>query len=208
MAENAQNGDWDSVLAKRLQKKRRTEVHRSGYAGALSERSDEPADPAGGEGETFKETLLWSSSGASPEGATAGSSGGEPIRALDARDEKKAIDILLRRGGSGAGGKVLAVGAVAALAAAVGLFVGTGGPRVRRRLQVVGALAPPQEEEGPGDGGGSGTGRAGGPRQPLERLRTFHARPLRPGERPPSRETVWKELGGPLVDLDASPPLR
>ncbi|MHC4200099.1 MAG: hypothetical protein ACYSU0_08920 [Planctomycetota bacterium] len=204
MAENDQNGEWDRVLAKRLQKKRRTEVHRSGSAPPRPQPSGEPVDPADGEGETFKETLLWSSSGASPEGATAGRSAGGPVRALDARDEKKAIDILLRRRGAGAGGKVLAVGAVAAVAAAAGVLVGTKGPRVRRKLQVAADLAPPQEQEGPAARGGPGTERTGGPRQPPERLRTFHARPFRPGERP----TEWKQLGGPLVDLDASPPLR
>ncbi len=151
---------------------------------------------------------MWSSSGAAPEDATAGTSGGEPVRALDSRDEKKAIDILLRRRGAGAGGKVLAVGAVAVLVAAVGVLVGGRGPRVTRTLQVAADLAPPQEEEGLGAGGGPGTERAGGARKPLERLRTFHARPFRPGERPSSRRTEWKQLGGPLVDLDASPPLR
>ena len=207
MAENAENGEWDRILAKRLQKKRRTEVHASGYAGSRTQQSGEPADPAGGEGRPLKETLLWSSSGGSPDGASAGTSGGESARMLGPRDEKKALDILLRRRGPGAGGKVLAVGAVAALVAAVGLLVGARGPRVARRLQVVGDLAPPEEED-LSAGGGSGAERAGGPQKPREMLPTFHARPFRPGTVRPSRRTEWQELGGPLVDLDASPPLR
>jgi hypothetical protein len=207
MAEDANNGEWDRVLAKRLQKKRRTEVHRSGHARSLPEQSDEPVDPAGGEGRPMKETLLWSSSGGSPDGASAGTSGRESARMLDPRDEKKAIDILLRRRGPGGGGKVLALGAVAALAAAAGVFIGTGGPRVARRPELVADLSPP-EEEGLSAGGAAGVARAGGSEKPKEGLPTFHARPPRPGETRPSRRTEWKELGGPLVDLDASPPLR
>ena len=221
MAENAQNSEWDRILAERLAKKRGEDERAPRSAPLFTERAGEPGGPAGG-GEAAEGTLLWAASPGSPDPSAwtpAGESASGAARAetvaADMRrklapcDEKKALDILLRRGGPGSGRILLAFGALAAFAAAGAVLLGVGGSSGEGTLHPAGDVAPPPEEPGSlARGIARVPGAAGEARAPEgpEKLPTFHARAPGPGRTRLRRRREWMELGGPLVNLDASPP--
>jgi len=224
VGESVDNRSWDEVLAESLRNKLRSEGMRTDFVGRSATApvpksapqtapvSPPAAPPAVPKAPPPKQ--------ASPPGAFAmsppagGATSAEMVvdqlrRSLGPRDEKRAMDILRGRGGSRGTGALVAAGVLAVLLSATTAFVlgrrpGGGG------LRLDPALEPPREAPLPGaarvasDTGGTGKvdvharppacPETGGDAIPAFRLGRA------------ATETEWVDLGGPLVDLDRSPP--
>jgi len=232
VGESTENRSWDEVLAESLKNKLRSEGMRTDFVGRTaaapipeSAPSPTPA-PAPQTAPAHPPTAPPRVLEAPPPGPTGpqqgwpmsapagGATSAEMVvdqlrRSLGPSDEKRAMDILRGRGGSRGTGALVAAGVLAVLLSATTAFV------LGRRpdgggLRLDPALEPPKEAPLPGpvriasDTGD--IGKAG-----------LHARPpARPeagGDAIPAfrlgraaTETEWVDLGGPLVDLDRSPP--
>ena len=130
-------------------------------------------------------------------------------RSLGPSDEKRALDILRGRGGARGAGALIAAGALAVLVSATTAFV------LGRRpdgggLRLAPALEPPREAPLPGPPRAVGD-QSGIAARDLQARTPARHEPggdtvpvFRLGRAAP--ETEWVDLGGPLVDLDRSPP--